>query len=474
MVAVLQRIPSSGFLSIALGLVVCMASGCGLVARGVSEVVEVGSRPNLFHHGRYGELTEREEEWAKIAWKYFENNVSETTGLVNSLDAYPSASMWHLADYLAALMAAREFDFVNAKEFDTRLSTVLKFLNEMPLFFNRLPNKLYHTEHGGMIDYANQPAEQGWSALDIGRLLIWLKLIAARYPEYSEYIDRAVLRWNFCDVIDRCGTMYAGARIQDKVELFQEGRLGYEEYAATGFQLWGFNTRDASDFEPKAQTVIHGVEIPYDARDARTTGTYSPVLSGPYIYHGLEFAWDEVYDRRRFGREPTNTLMADMAQRVYDVQEARYINKRIFTARTDHNLAQAPYFLYDSIFSDGYAWNSIADNGEAYPQLALVATRAAFGMWALWDTEYTDRLMLVVKDLCDPEKGWFEGRYENSGGHDETFTASTNALILESLLYKRFGKLYQAALEPSYGQLLLLDQFKQPGKCFPPERPICE
>ena len=326
-----------------------------------------------------------------------------------------------------------------------------------------------------MIDFSNQPSETGWSALDIGRLLVWLKVLAARYPEYSEYIDKAVLRWNFCDVVDKCGTLYGGSKANDEIQLYQEGRLGYEEYAASGYQLWGFDTRDASDFQPYEMTRVLGIDIPIDGRDARVTGTYAPILTVPYTLHGLEFNWDSLGHLLNIDGVHTNREMADIAQRVYEVQEARYIDEKVFTARTDHQLGKPPYFLYDSIFAAGYPWNTIADDGSSHDDLALVSTRAAFGMWALWHTEYTDRLMLVIKELYDPERGWYEGRYERTGGHEKTFTASTNAMVLEALLYKVQGKLYQEALEPSHGQLLLHEVFRRPAQqCFPPERPICE
>ena len=87
-----------------------------------------------------------------------------------------------------------------------------------------------------MVNYSNQPEEIGWSAIDIGRLLLWLKIVSVRYPEFSEYIDRIVLRWSYCDLLDRCGLLYGGSMAQGKINLFQEGRLGYEEYAAVGYQ----------------------------------------------------------------------------------------------------------------------------------------------------------------------------------------------------------------------------------------------
>ncbi|MCH9671572.1 MAG: DUF3131 domain-containing protein, partial [Gammaproteobacteria bacterium] len=121
--------------------VLLTVAGCGIVAQGVSSVSSVAGHADVLRQGRYGRLTETELEWAKIAWRYFEQNTNPETGLVNSIDKYPTTTMWHLADYLAALMAVREFELINSKEFDERISATLVFLNTMKLFFGRLPNR---------------------------------------------------------------------------------------------------------------------------------------------------------------------------------------------------------------------------------------------------------------------------------------------------------------------------------------------
>ena len=48
-----------------------------------------------------------------------------------------------------------------------------------------------------MTDYGLQPKDIGWSSLDVGRLLIALAMVKQHSPEFSEYVDKAVLRWNF-------------------------------------------------------------------------------------------------------------------------------------------------------------------------------------------------------------------------------------------------------------------------------------
>ena len=109
----------------------------------------------------------------------------------------------------------------------------------------------------------------------------------------------------------------------------------------------------------------------------------------------------------------------------------------------------------------------MADSGKFTPEAALVSSRAAFGLWALWKTNYTDSLLEVVSALFNPGKGWYEGRFELTGGYEYAVTSTTNAVVLESLLYKVVGKLYRLAAKEGYSQVILKDEFTHPGKCMP-------
>ncbi|MBF1982456.1 DUF3131 domain-containing protein, partial [Enterobacter hormaechei] len=163
---------------------------------------------------------------------YFVANYQPTTGLVNAVNKYPSTTMWDSASYMAAMTAARELGIIDKAEFDRRMLKLLATLNKLDLFRNELPNKAYNTITGQKVNYQNKPGEIGFSALDIGRMLIWLKVIKERYPEYSNSIDNVLLGWNFTNVINPCGMMYGAYLENGQPKYVQEGRLGYEEYGA--------------------------------------------------------------------------------------------------------------------------------------------------------------------------------------------------------------------------------------------------
>ena len=425
------------------------------------------------HLGRNGPLTEEELTLARVAWKYFENNHNPETGLVNAVNAYPSTTMWDTASYLGGLVSAYELGIIDKKELNMRLTSILKTFNEMDFFRGELPNKAYNTLNAQKVNYANQPGEIGYSALDLGRLLIWLKIIKERYPEHGNAIDSFILRWNFCRVLNRCGTMYGAIIKDDQTQYVQEGRLGYEEYAAKGFQLWGFDTTRASKPEPFAYILMFDVNVPYDTRDPRELVAHNYVVCESYVLDGIELNWDLVSDRESGDLSHSDTVAETFAQRIYKVQEARFRMKGILTARTEHQLDGPPYFVYDTIYTDGYTWNTITEDGTYVPQFSAIALKGAFGLWAIWETPYTDLLFDAVSSLYDPEKGFYEGRYEVNGGLINTFTANNNGIILETLLHKTQGKLLQFGEMPSKWDQTIKNEFLGTKKCYPGHRGTC-
>ena len=407
-----------------------------------AQAASLSELPAAGYPARHGALTPQEKAVAQKAWAYFVTNYQPTTGLVNAANAYPSTTMWDTASYLAALVAARELGLVNKSEFDQRMIKLLATLNNLALFQNQAPNKAYNTITAQKVNYINQPGEIGFSALDLGRLLIWLKIVKERYPEYANDIDNLVLRWDFSHIVDPCGTLY-GALLDGKNQpmYVQEGRLGYEEYAAAGFQLWGFNTCQASRPEPYQLADIYCVLVPYDARDPRPTQQHNYVTSEPYVLYGMELGWNKASVPATGDGAETHPWMHDFANRVYQAQENRYQVAGIVTARTEHQLDRAPYFVYDTVFSDGYAWNTLTDKGVYTPEDAAVSLKAALGMWALWQSPYTDLLFNSLENANDGNKGFYEGLYENGSGPIKEFTANNNGIMLEALLFKQQGNL---------------------------------
>jgi hypothetical protein len=208
----------------------------------------------------------------------------------------------------------------------------------------------------------------------------------------------------------------------------QEGRVGYEQYASLAYALQGFDTYDALQLTDFLRWVeVEGVQVPADRRDPATSGAQSYVLSEPYVLRGLEFA-------------PSATS-AELAYRVYRAQAERYRREGILTAVSEDHLDRAPYFVYNTVLANGKPWSTLTDKGDDASAFRTLSTKAAFGWEALYDTDYTRRLVATAGGLNDPGRGWYAGQYEKDGSPDAALTANTNGVILEALHYRRFGPL---------------------------------
>lgn len=374
-------------------------------------------------------LSKQEMEWAQIAWNYFENNYQESTGLVNSVQGYNATTMWDTASYMMALIGAKKLEIINADEFDNRITSLLSTFETMDLFEDRLPNKSYNTATAEMVNYQNQKTEDGigWSAIDIGRLLVPLNILVWNHPQHTEEIRAILKRWDF-NALQKNGQMYGAAKENnDPTAYLQEGRLGYEEYAAKSFTLLGKDVSVALSYVNYLDFVdIYGTKIPYDSRKPEEFTAHNYVVSEPYILDGIEFGWDRI--------------SAEISRRVYKVQENRFEETGTLTAVSEDHIDQAPYFVYNTVFTDGKTWNCITENGQDASQFKSLSTKAVIGWHMLYRTPYTTKLIKAIEDLYDRDKGWFSGRYEVSNEINTSITCNTNAIILEAICYKKFGK----------------------------------
>ncbi|MDV5168407.1 DUF3131 domain-containing protein [Photobacterium rosenbergii] len=383
-------------------------------------------------------LSEEEFEWASIAWTYFENNYQENTGLVNSVDGYPSTTMWDTASYLMGLLAAEKLNIISKNKFDLRMEKALNTLARLPLIDGKLPNKAYNTQTLEMVDYQNRPVANGigWSAIDIGRILVPLNILVWQYPDFNAQVNAVLNHWDV-GVMIKDGYLYGSRPQQDggtEMELVQEGRIGYEEYASKAMSLMGrdvFNAMKYIDYLEMRN--IDGVDIPTDLRDPAKYHAHNYVVSESYILDSLEFGADSV--------------SKIFAHRVYKAQENRFDRTGILTAVSEDNVDEAPYFVYNTVFSDGKEWNAITDQGEDASHLKTLSTKAAFGWYALYDTPYTELLIEDAKDLFSEEKGWYSGRYEVDGRVNKAITANTNGIVLESLAYVENGALLSVGVK---------------------------
>ncbi len=374
-------------------------------------------------------LTSEEQTYARAAWQYFVNNYQEKTGFTNSTGGYPSGTLWDIGNYLMALNAARWMNIIDQSEFDSRLNKFLTNFANLKLFENALPNKVYNAANGQMTDYGNNPLEKGigWSALDVGRILAAFHIIGTCHPQYKDWLKGIIAKWQVARSL-KDDQLYGAVVLPDgKTLLVQEGRLGYEEYAVRGYELWGFKAPKAVALEPFKFVEVNGVKLPVDTRDFQTTNANNYVVSESYILDGIEFGLEGYLKK--------------YAADVLEVQKRRFESTGQLTAVTEDNIDQAPYFLYNTVYSNGVAWATITDENKPFPQLRSISTKAAFGWRYLYpDNAYAQKVFDAVKDLREPKGGGFyAGLYEETKQPNKSLTGNTNGLIMEILYYKARG-----------------------------------
>ena len=208
------------------------------------------------------------------------------------------------------------------------------------------------------------------------------------------------------------------------IQHVQEGRLGYEQYAANGLQLWNITADNALHNPPTITVQVDGIDLQSDQRNFQNSGASNYLTNDPYLLWGLELGWtDEVKPQ---------------IDKLLQVQAKRFNRTGILTAVNEDSLDRSPYFLYYSVYADDQPWNAVTVRGQSHPELRFLSTKAAFSWGALKpDDAYARTLRDAVQNLADPQRGYLSGRYEDTRlGSNRSIDVNTNAVILESLLYK--------------------------------------
>jgi hypothetical protein len=268
--------------------------------------------------------------------------------------------------------------------------------------------------------------------LDIARITVPLNILLYDFPQHAELAKNILTRWNFSAMLN--DGVLLGARLDAKTglpEMIQEGRLGYEEYAARAISLLGLDVLNAARYDDFIKfEKISGQDIAADSRSYSLFDAPNYVVSEPYILMAVEFGLDST--------------AKELAHRIYRAQKNRFNLTGQLTAVSEDNIDQPPYFIYNTIYANGKSWNAVAEDGTSYPDLKTISTKAAFGWDALYQTDYTRRLVSEIQKTKTQNHGWQSGIYENDGRVNAVATANTNGIILEVINYKANGPMLSA------------------------------
>lgn len=364
---------------------------------------------------------------ARTAWAFVDRNYQPSTGLARAHDTYQYITIWDVASALAATYSARELGLISDPVYNQRMQLVLTTLSTMDLFDGAAFNKLYDSKTGKMVDRDQRISSKGygWSTTDIGRLLIWLRIIAVNQPQFAPQATAVVKRLNISRLINTNGYLQ-GQDIEPRtgvMRIYPEGRMGYEQYAAAGLALWGHRAENALDARVNAQPVsVLGVSIIADKRGG------DRITSEPYIMMGMETGW--------FSPE-----LREQAWRVLAAQEARYKTTGRVTMVSEDALPDPPFFFYYyNLYRDGKSFVIDGHSGQGYVDgPRWISSKAAFAWHALLPTPYTLLALQVVQSSAIPGRGWGAGVYEGTMKPTGNASLNTAALILEAAVFNLRG-----------------------------------
>lgn len=358
-------------------------------------------------------------DMAASAWRYLDRYYQPTTGFVNATPDWFNTTVWDVGGQLLAQYAAKELGLLSAAEFQKRTSTALATLERVPLFDGKAFNRIYSTKDGA----PDQGSGAGWSATDIGRLLLALKIIATHEPALAPQAERVARRNDFATLV-KDGYLHGRSRARDgKVSDFQEGRIGYEQYVATGFAQWGADVRNALNPALNAKPVdVQGVRLLGDKRGL------DRLVSEPFILMGIEVGLEGQ--------------MRSLAERMLAAQEARYKATGQVTIATEDAVAVKPHhFYYYCVYCNGKPFVvGISSPRQVLGEPRWVSVKGAFGWHALMPSEYTRRAVAYVAPAFDAQNGWATGVYESTAASTKTWDVTSAAALMEIAYFQLRGR----------------------------------
>ena len=366
---------------------------------------------------------------AVIAWRQFDRLWVPATGLARATFDYDKLTTWDIGSVLAAVYSARVLGIIDDTEYRARMCRTLETLEAAPLFQDSVFHKLYDASTGKMANREGKVTPRGyaWSATDLGRLLVWLRIVAQADSAVGDttihQLATLVANRMRLDRVVANGYLHGeDATLGRRRRYFQEGRIGYEQYAARGFALWGHDVALALDVNTNSQPLtVLGVELLKDKRGL------DRITSEPFVLLGLEVGWtpDE----------------AALARNVLEVQAQRYRQTKILTIASEDAVGIAPYFFYYyCVYCSGRAFTiETHDPGSRRSSPRWMSTKATFGWHALLPSEYTQLAMDRIA-RAKATVGWSSGVMEGSGAATRTYDINTATVILEAAAYRKLGR----------------------------------
>lgn len=362
---------------------------------------------------------------ARAAWAQVDAMYHPATGLASAQPSWAYPTAWDIASTLAAYYAARGLGYITDAEYTSRASRLLQTMQRARLYEGVAYGRNYDAKTGELVGPDQKPhaSGTGYSAMDLGRLLVILAVVARNDAGLADAARAVASRIDAKRVIRNGYLTGTELNKQGRPESYQEGRLGYEQYAAAGFALWDMAPSAAvSARRNAAKASVLGIPMTADRRGL------DRITSEPFIMHGLELGWSPE--------------MREMAWQTLSAQAARFLSTGKLTMVSEDAINRPPhYFYYYCVYCSGKPFVvNIHTPGVELNEPRWLSTKAAFAWHALLPSGYTWRTVEAVSPALADSAGWATGVFEDSGKSTETYAINTAALILEAALYRRTGK----------------------------------
>ncbi|WP_392339287.1 DUF3131 domain-containing protein [Moritella marina] len=281
---------------------------------------------------------------AKKAQYYIERNWNKSTGLIDSVQGYHHATLWDMGSGIGAILALENLKLISAFDASSRLTKTLKTLFKLPLYNNELPNREYNTQSGLPSGSLSKTASNGngWSALDIGRLLIWLEITKQYKPELTPLITLITSKWKLERTVHN-QTLYGELKQTHSTSYRQEGRLGYLQYAAQGYQFSGLDVASAFKQDNTAEIMQEGIPLHIDQRNLPFFTSDSYVLQAIELGNPIVW-WNQL-------------------ENVYQLHKTHYSTAKVLRIFAEDAMNKAPWFSYNNINIYGKSWLSTNTRG---------------------------------------------------------------------------------------------------------------
>lgn len=367
-------------------------------------------------------------EAARSAWAFIDDGYVAKTGLVVANPTWPYPTIWDIGSALAAYYSARGLGIISDVEYKNRTKRALETLAHARMYQDYAYGRNYDANTGELVGLDQKPSEDGtgFSSIDLGRLLVWLKIVANSDPELAPLAAKVAQRLDAKRII-RGGYLQGEQITKEAKSAYQEGRIGYEQYAATGFGLWGMRADGALKMSSNRRNVkVMGIPVWADKRKL------DRLTSEPFVMHGLEVGLEGD--------------MRELAWQTLALQAKRYEDTGQITIASEDALNDKPhYFYYYCVYCSGKPFTiNVHKPGVELDEPRWISTKAAFGWHAISPSKYTWLAIDAVKPAHQPGKGWATGVYEKTGKSTDVMSLNTAAVILESALFYKTGKPFLA------------------------------